>query len=78
LGCLVSTKGIEGSPDKIKAILQMQPLQTRKDVQKLTGCIAALNRFIVKLAQRSLPFFSVLWGSAKVEWGQSSKRLLMV
>jgi hypothetical protein len=56
----------------------MQPLQTRKDMQKLTGCIAALNRFIVKLAQRSLPFFSVLWGSAKVEWGQSSKRLLMI
>jgi hypothetical protein len=32
LGCLVSTKGIVASPDKIKAILQMQPLQTRKQV----------------------------------------------
>jgi hypothetical protein len=50
MGCLVSTKGIEASPDKIKAILQMQPLQTRKEVQKLTGCISALNRFIAKLA----------------------------
>jgi hypothetical protein len=30
LGCLVSTKGIEASPDKIKAILQMQPQQTKK------------------------------------------------
>jgi hypothetical protein len=25
LGCLVSTKGIEANPDKIKAITQMQP-----------------------------------------------------
>jgi hypothetical protein len=25
LGCLVSTKGIKASPDKIKAIIQMQP-----------------------------------------------------
>jgi hypothetical protein len=25
LGCLVSTKGIEASPDKIKVITQMQP-----------------------------------------------------
>jgi hypothetical protein len=25
LGCLVSNKGIEANPDKIKAILQMQP-----------------------------------------------------
>jgi hypothetical protein len=30
LGCLVSTKGIEARPDKIKAILQMQPPQTKK------------------------------------------------
>jgi hypothetical protein len=32
LGCLVSTKGIEASPDKIRAIIQMQPPQTRKEV----------------------------------------------
>jgi hypothetical protein len=68
LGCLVSTKGIEASPNKIKVILQMQPPQTRKEVQKFTCRITALNRFIVKLAQKSLPFFSVLRGSAKVEW----------
>jgi hypothetical protein len=41
LGCLVSTKGIEASPDKIKAILQMHPLQMRKEVPKLTGHIEA-------------------------------------
>jgi hypothetical protein len=52
LGCLVSTKGIEASPDKTKAIFQMQPPQTRKEVQKLAGCIAALNKFIAKLAER--------------------------
>jgi hypothetical protein len=69
LGCLVSTNGIEASPNKIKANLQMQPPQTRKEVQKLVGLIAALNRFILKLAERSLPFFSVLRGSTKVDWG---------
>jgi hypothetical protein len=37
LGYLVSTKGIEANPDKIKAIIQMQPPQSRKEVQKLTG-----------------------------------------
>jgi hypothetical protein len=60
LGCLASTKGIEASPDKIKAILQMQPPHTRKEVQKLAGRIVAMNRFILKLAERSLPYFSVL------------------
>jgi hypothetical protein len=32
LGCLVSIKGIEAKPNKIKAILQMQPPQTKKEV----------------------------------------------
>jgi hypothetical protein len=67
LGCLVSTKGIEASPDKIRAIIQMQPSQIRKEVQKLTGRIVALNRFILKLAEKSLPFCSILRGSAKVD-----------
>jgi hypothetical protein len=33
------------------------------------GHIASLNRFISKLAKRSLPFFIVLRGSTKIEWG---------
>jgi hypothetical protein len=38
-------------------------------VQKLTGRIAALNKFISKAAERSLPFFKALRGGDKVEWG---------
>jgi hypothetical protein len=38
----------------------MHPLQTVKEVQKLTSRIAALNRFISKSAERSLPFLKVL------------------
>jgi hypothetical protein len=74
LSCLVSTKGIEASSNKIRAILQMQPPKTRKEVQKLTGRITALNRFIAKLAERSLPFFSILQGSAKVDWGTEQQK----
>jgi hypothetical protein len=32
----------------------------------------------VKLAEKSLPFFSVLWGPAKVKWGESNRRLSMI
>jgi hypothetical protein len=31
-----------------------------KDVQKLTGCMATLNRFISRLGERGLPFFKLL------------------
>jgi hypothetical protein len=66
LGFLVSTKGIEANPNKIRAITQMQPPHSKNDVNKLTGRIASLNRFISKLPERSVPFFTVLRGSAKI------------
>jgi hypothetical protein len=52
----------------------MQHPQTRKEVQKRIGRIVALNRFIAKLADTSLPFFSILRGSAKVEWGREQHK----
>jgi hypothetical protein len=69
LGYLVSIMGIEADPDKIKAIVCMKPPQSRKEVQRLTSRIAALNRFMAKIAERSLPFFKVLRGSGTFEWG---------
>jgi hypothetical protein len=69
LGCLVSVKGIEANPDKINAIVHMKPLGSRKEVSRLTGRIAALNQFVAKIAERSLPFFKVLIGSGTFEWG---------
>jgi hypothetical protein len=39
-----------------------------KDVQKLTGCMAALNKFISKLGERGLPFFKLLKHQEKFMW----------
>jgi hypothetical protein len=39
-----------------------------KDMQKLTGCMAALNRFISKLGERGLPFFKLLKHQEKFAW----------
>ena len=38
-----------------------------KDVQKLTGCMAALSRFISRLGEKGLPFFKLLKASEKFE-----------
>ena len=70
LGCLVSIKGIEANPDKVRALQNMEEPQSVRDVEKLTGRIAALNRFIPRLADRSLPFFKTLRNSSKFEWGE--------
>jgi hypothetical protein len=69
LGCLVSVKGIEANLDKISAIVHMKPLGSRKEVQRLTGRIAALNRLMAKIVNQRLPFFKVLRGSSTFEWG---------
>jgi hypothetical protein len=74
LGCLVLTKGIEANPDKIKALIEMQGPVSVKDVQKLIGRVAALNRFIPRAAERILPFFQVLRSTKNFYWSESQKQ----
>jgi ribonuclease HI len=60
LGFMVSQRGIEANPEKIQAVLDMRPPQTIKQLQQLTGRIAALNRFISRSTDKCLPFFKIL------------------
>jgi hypothetical protein len=73
-GCLVSTKVIEANPDKIKVLIEMQDPVCMKDVQKLTGRVVALNRFIPRAAERSLPFFQVLRSTKIFQWSETQKQ----
>ena len=57
LGFMVSQKGIEVNPEKVWAILELEPPRTAKAVQSLNGKVAALNRFISKATDKCLPFF---------------------
>ena len=57
---MVSHRGIEANPDKIQAILNMEPLRNIKEVVSFTGRVAALNRFVFKATDKCLPFFKVL------------------
>jgi len=60
LDFIVSECGIEANPKKISTIMSMPPPKMARDVQKLTGCMAALNRFISKLGERGMEFFKLL------------------
>jgi ribonuclease HI len=60
LGFMVSERGIEANPEKIRAIIDMQPPRTAKEMQKLAGKLAALNRFISRSTDRCAPFFKTL------------------
>ena len=60
LGFMVSQRGIEAIPKKVKAILEMSSPKTIKEVQSFTGRVAALNRFVSKVTDKCLPFFKIL------------------
>ena len=60
LGFMVSQKGIEASPEKVQAIINMVSSRTVKEVQKLTRRIVALNRFVSRAMDKCLPFFKTL------------------
>ena len=60
MGFIVNHRGIEENPDKIKAVLDMPSPSRIKEVQRLTGRIAALSRFLSKASDKCQPFFQVL------------------
>ena len=66
LGFMVSQRGIEVNPEKVRAIMELEPPKTVKAVQSLNGKVAALNRFVSKETDKCLPFFRVLKKS--FEW----------
>ena len=68
LGYIVTHKGIEVSPDQIRAVNSLQPPRNPKEVQKLTSMIAALNRFISQSADRCRPFFLLMNKWKGFEW----------
>ncbi|XP_021757954.1 uncharacterized protein LOC110722990 [Chenopodium quinoa] len=78
LGFMVSERGIDANPDKVNAVLQMKQPKTIHDIQRLTGRMAGLTRFISKSADKALPFFMVLRKNKAFEWGKEQSDALEV
>ena len=66
LGFMVSQRGIEANPDKIRAIMEMTRPRNVKEVQSLNGKVAVLKRFVSRAMDKCLPFFRKLKKS--FEW----------
>ena len=60
LGFIVNNRGIEANPDKIKVVLDIPSPSSIKEVQRLTGRIAALSRFVSRASDKCQHFFQVL------------------
>ena len=63
---MVSQRGIKVNPEKVRAIMELEPPRMVKEVQSLNEKIAALNKFVSRATDRCLPFFRTLRKS--FEW----------
>ena len=68
LGYMVTHRGIEINPDQVKAINNLQPPRNPKEIQRLTGMMVALNRFISRSANRCRLFFLLMNKWKGFEW----------
>jgi hypothetical protein len=68
LSYVVLSQGIDSNLKKVEAIEQLQPPQTRKEIQKLAEMIAALSRFISKLDECGMPFYKLLQKADEFQW----------
>jgi hypothetical protein len=65
---MLTRRGIEINPEKCKAIMDMRSPTNAKEVQRLTGRIASLTRFLSCSADKNLPFFQLLRKYEKFSW----------
>ena len=70
LGYMVTHRGIKVNLYQIKVINDLKPPQNAKDVQKLTGMIAALNRFISRSMNKCQPFYLLINKWKGFEWSE--------
>ncbi|RVW31533.1 Retrovirus-related Pol polyprotein from transposon 17.6 [Vitis vinifera] len=57
LGFMVSQRGIEVSPDQVKAVMETPPPRNKKELQRLTGKLVRIRAFIARFTDELRPFF---------------------
>ena len=76
LGYIMSERGIEANPEKITAISNMDPICNIKGIQRLTGCLAALSRFISWLSEWGMPLYKLLKKTDTFVWTKEAQQAL--
>ena len=72
----MSERGIEANPEKITAISNMGPICNVKGIQRLTGYLAALSRFVSWLDERGMPLYKLLKKMDTFVWTEEAQQAL--
>ncbi|KAK8935966.1 hypothetical protein KSP39_PZI012929 [Platanthera zijinensis] len=68
LGHLLTHAGVEPNPDKVRAIMELWSPRNAKEVQRLTGKLTSLSRFLSQAGEKCSSFFKTLRGGQRFEW----------
>jgi hypothetical protein len=60
LGYIISQRGIEANPSKIKSIKALEPPTELRDVQKFAGCLASLSQFVSRLREKAMLLYQLM------------------
>ncbi|PKI65802.1 hypothetical protein CRG98_013807 [Punica granatum] len=74
LGFVVSERGIEVDPDKVKAIKELPPPSTVREVRGFRGRLNYIARFIANLTDKCQPLFRLLRKNAMMEWDHECQK----
>ena len=74
LGFLVSNRGIEVDPSKIKAILEMLPPRSEKEIKGFLGRLQYISRFVTKNTSTCEPIFKILKKNEPHTWNDEHQR----
>jgi hypothetical protein len=76
LGFIIFKCGIKANLEKIATITKMGPIRDLKGIQRVTGCLVALSRFISRLGEKALPLYRLLKKSKHFSWTLEAKEAL--
>ncbi|XP_031378344.1 uncharacterized protein LOC116193739 [Punica granatum] len=74
LGFVVSERGIEVDPDKVKAIKELPPPSSVREVRGFLGRLNYIARFIANLTDKCQPLFRLLRKNAAIEWDEECQK----
>ena len=74
LGFMVNRRGIEVNPVKAQAVVELQPPQTTKEVQRLARMVPVLSRFVSRSTDKCFPFFQAFKGKGKIVGMKNARR----
>ncbi|XP_070007093.1 uncharacterized mitochondrial protein AtMg00860-like [Nicotiana sylvestris] len=74
LGLIVSHRGIELDPSKVKAIQELPPLKNMKDMMSFLGCLNYISRFIAQSTVICEPIFKILKKDTATNWTKDCQK----